>query len=154
MTDLIHQWVEKHRRAANYIAASRELKLTPQEQYAYRHHLANLDRGGVPHDDGSLSSFLNITADFDGRTYILPTVWDNKIVPEDEAIERARQGGLDKWPSYDSEKAASNRYDAIHSYMERDTQRKLNANPIGQPSRDRNAGSMEGNEPAGATRQH
>ena len=88
MTDLLHNWVNQHRRLQNYMAASRELKLTPQEQYAYRHHLGNLERGGVPHPDGSLSSFLNQILEFDGRYYILPSVWDNRIVNRDEVPAR------------------------------------------------------------------
>lgn len=106
----------------NYEAATRELKLTPQEQYAYEHHLANLAKGGVRHPDGSVSSFFNITQEINGRTYIFPTVWDNQIIDPHEAADRAVAVGLDKWPSYDNEDAANARYDAMHSYMERDTQ--------------------------------
>lgn len=98
-----------------------ELQLTPQEQYAYEHHLGNLDRGGVRHDDGSISSFLNFTAGFGDKTFILPRVWDNQIVEETEAIRRAQADGLHKWPSYDSVEAAEARYQAMHGYMERDT---------------------------------
>jgi hypothetical protein len=134
MTDLLHDWVKQHQRWKNYHAATHELQLTPQERYAYQHHLRNLDLGGVPHDDGSLSTFLNLTAQFDdGRTYVLPTVWDNKIIGNDEAIRRARAVGLDKWPSYDTEDAAKSRYDAMHGYMERDTERRLNAHPVSKP---------------------
>lgn len=140
MTDA---FVIGHKRAHNFAAARAELKLTPQEQYAYKHHLGNLDRGGVPHEDGSLSSFLNITVGMDGKTYVLPTVWDNQIVSPEEAIQRARTGGIDKWPSYPSEEAAQARYDAIHKYMERDTERRLNANPIQQPAGHQNPGTLD-----------
>lgn len=98
-----------------------ELNLTPQEQYAYEHHLGNLAQGGVRHDDGSISSFLNTIRGFDNRYYVLPTVWDNQIIPEDEAVRRAQADGLHKWPSYDSVEAAEARYQAMHGYMERDT---------------------------------
>jgi hypothetical protein len=148
-SDLIHRWVQQHRRMQNYIAATRGLRMTPQEQYAYRHHLSNLDRGGVPHDNGSLSSFLNITVGFGDKTYLIPTVWDNKIVSEDEAIRRARASGLNNWPSYPSLDAANARYNAIHGYMERDTERKLNANPVSKPSGDIHPRTMERPQPAG-----
>lgn len=118
--------------------ASRELQLTPQEQYAYRHHLSNLGLGGVPHANGSLSSFLDTTVGFGDRTYVLPTVWDNQIVPVHEAIRRARESGLDNWPSYPSVEAANARYNAMHDYMQRDTDRVLNAHPIGQRPGDNN----------------
>jgi hypothetical protein len=154
MTDLIHNWVQRHRRMQNYIAASRELKLTPQEQYAYKHHLGNLDRGGVPHPNGSLSSFLNRTFRFGDRSYVLPTVWDNRVVSDHEAVRRARASGLDNWPSYPSDEAADARYNEIHSYMERDTDRKLNANPVNQPAGDIHPRSMDGIKPAGPQRQH
>jgi hypothetical protein len=129
MTDLIHEFARRHRWNANFSAAKHELKLTPQEEYAYRHHLANLERGGVPHPDGSLSSFLNMTFAAHGKHYVIPTVWDNQIVSPQVAWKRAVQGGLDKWPSYPNDKAADARYNQIHGYMERDTERKLNAAP-------------------------
>lgn len=120
------KWLKAAREAPppsspHYQAAVRELKLTPQEQYAYQHHLGNLARGGVRQPNGKTSSFLNIVTEMDGRHYVLPTVWDNQIVEPDEAVRRAREGGIDKWPSYDSLDAAEARYDAMHGYMERDT---------------------------------
>ena len=118
------KWLKAARKpptSKHYQAALRELKLTPQEQYAYQHHLNNLALGGVRQPGGKTSSFLNIVTEMDGRHYVLPTVWDNQIVDENTAVERARKEGLDKWPSYDSEEAAEARYDAMHGYMERDT---------------------------------
>jgi hypothetical protein len=148
----IRQWVQTHRRFQNLTAATRELQLTPQEQYAYRHHLGNLERGGVPHPDGSVSSFLNTTVGFGNKTYVLPTVWDNKIVTVDDAVRRAREDGLEKWPSYDSVEQAEKRYQAMHGYMERDTGAKLNANSIRQPVRDGNDRAVEGAQPASPPR--
>jgi len=63
---------------------------------------------------------FNITAEIEGKTYVLPTVWDNQIVSPDEAVKRAHARGLDKWPSYKTEDEASKRYDAMHGYMEQD----------------------------------
>lgn len=145
----VADWVVGHRRQQNFAAARAELGLTPQEVYAYRHHLGNLDRGGVPHPDGSLSSFYNMTVGFGDRTYVLPRVWDNRILDEDAAIARARADGLEKWPSYDSLDAANARYDAMHKYMERDTQGRLNrANPVSQPAENPHDADMGGAQPA------
>lgn len=132
--DLLEDWKAAHERDRNYWAALHELKLTPQEQHIYNHHRANLDKGGVPHPDGSISSFLNFTTGIEGRQYVLPQVWDNQILPEDQAVERAKAEGLDKWPTYPTWQDAESRYNQIHSYMERDTSDRLNRkNPIGQP---------------------
>lgn len=115
------EWLRSQTRGRqNYEAASRELKLTPQEQFAYQHHLGNLAKGGVHNPDGSTSTFYSITKEIGGRTYVLPTVWDNQIIEPDEAVKRAIAGGLEKWPSYENEDAAFKRYMDMHRYMERD----------------------------------
>ena len=105
----------------SFISAMNELKLTPQEQYIYQHHLGNLSQGGVRQPNGKLSTFLNIISSFGDRAYILPTVWDNKILEQNAAIERARQAGLHNFPSYGTVEEAEQRYQAIHGYMERDS---------------------------------
>lgn len=128
--DLLHQWVQQHRRLQNYMAALHELGLTPQEQYAYKHHLGNLSRGGVPHENGDISTFLSRVFTFGDRAFVLPTVWDNQIVNDQEAIRRSREVGMDKWPSYDSVDAAVARYNDMHQYMDRDMQGMRNANPV------------------------
>jgi hypothetical protein len=115
-------------------AAKAELKLTPQEEHAYEHHLRNLNMGGVRQPNGQVSTFLDTTVTFGNRTYILPTVWDNKIVSEDEAIRRARADGLDKWPSYPSEQAAEKRYNQLHGYMERDTANRQRGSATTDPA--------------------
>jgi len=124
---MIRDWIAGHRRFQNYTAASREMQLTPQEQYAYRHHLSNLERGGVPNDDGSISSFLNLTTEINGKTYVIPKVWDNKILPDDQAEQRAIADGLEKWPTYPTWQEGDARYMQMHNYMSRDTESKLNA---------------------------
>jgi hypothetical protein len=105
----------------HYLAALKELGLTPQEQYMFRHHLGNLRRGGVKQPGGQTSTYLGSTFEIGGRHYMLPTVWDNQVVPPDAAVGRARAAGLDNWPSYASEDEAEQRYDQIHGYMERNT---------------------------------
>ena len=58
---------------------------------------------------------------FGDKTLVLPTVWGGKILPPDQAIQMAKQYGLDKFPSYGSDKEAQDRYDQMHNYMEQDT---------------------------------
>jgi hypothetical protein len=94
--------------------------MTPQEDFAYQHHLANFNRGGVKNDDGSLSTYRSIGVNIEGREYVLPTVWDNQIISNDEAIKRAREVGLDNFPSYENPEEAEARYNMIHELMERD----------------------------------
>lgn len=106
----------------NFNDAMKALNMNEQEQGLYQRHLKNLwGKGGVDNPDGSRSSIKNITAEFSGKTYVLPTVWDGEILGTDDAIARAKKEGLSKFPSYDSEEEATNRYDAMHDYMEKDT---------------------------------
>lgn len=102
------------------------LKMTPQEKYAFQHHLDNLARGGVRQPNGDISTYLGSSFTIDGRVYMLPQVWDNMIVSPQEAVKRAKAVGLDKWPSYKTVKEADSRYMQIHMFM--------NAHPIEQRS--------------------
>jgi hypothetical protein len=150
MVDLVRQWVQMHRRMRNFMTAAKQLNLSPQEKYAYQHHLRNLDRGGVPHLDGSLSSFLNFTTGIGDKQYLLPRVWDNQILSEDDAVKRATADGLEKWPSGNDWNELESRYNLMHVYMERDTDRKLNAHPVGQPPGSDDTGGLDkGPQPAG-----
>jgi hypothetical protein len=101
----------------SYQSAMKALKLTPQEQYMFKHHLGNLYRGGVKQPSGETSTYLGSSFTFGNRTYMLPMVWDNMILEEQEVLKRARAAGLDKWPSYKSVKEAEKRYQQIHKYM-------------------------------------
>jgi hypothetical protein len=104
--------------------AKRTLKLTPQEENVYRHHLGNLWRGGVPMQGGGIASFRSITVGVDGKTYVIPTVWYNQIVSNDEALKHAHALGMNNWPAYDSEEEAERRYQEMHRYMDADTKRQ------------------------------
>lgn len=140
MVDLVHEWVRRHKRLQNYMAAVRELNLTPQEKYAYQHHLSNLDRGGVQDSGGNeTSTYLSLGVTIGDRYYMLPAVWDNQIVSTPEAVQRAQAIGLARWPSYGSPQEGEARYAQMHRYMERD----LNANPISQPARNNNPGAVD-----------
>ena len=113
--------------AANHMAeANAALNMTPQEQNLYQMHLDNLAKGGVP-NNGGLSTLYQASVEHDGKTYNIPTVWDGKIVPPDQAQQRVAAIGWDKFPSYDSTDQAEKRYDQMHAYMERDTGDYLNA---------------------------
>jgi hypothetical protein len=124
--------------SGNFDAASVDLDLSREEQSLYEHHLTELGCGGVKNADGSISTVRNITVGIEGRTYAIPTVWDGKIVSDDEAIAHAQKAGLNRWPAYESPEQASERYNALHGYMERDIPKPATAlesppvNPLGQ----------------------
>lgn len=117
----------------NLNRAKTDLNLTPQEEAFYQRHLTNLKgAGGVDHPDGSRSTVKNITIESDGKTYVLPTVYDGKIVSNDDAWRRAKTH-LSDFPSYASGDEADARYEAMHKLMDEDTQRYLaasKANPL------------------------
>jgi hypothetical protein len=96
------------------------------QNFLYQHHLRNLQQGGVPHDDGSISTIYGMTAgDESGRSRVLPTVWDNKILPPDEAYARAKQTGLWRYPGSFSPTRADWNYmndPEQHPLMEQDVQ--------------------------------
>jgi hypothetical protein len=100
--------------------AMKNLNLSPQEQNLYDHHLENLRKGGVKNPNGSTSTIRNITSEVDGKHYVIPTVWNNQIVSPDQAMQNAKKAGLDKFPSYDTELEAEQRYLEMHDYMEKD----------------------------------
>ena len=69
-----------------------------QEKYLYEHHLQNL-ADPVNNDDGSYSTLRAFTTTIDGRAYILPSVWNGKLLDPDktkppvESIAAAQSGG-------------------------------------------------------------
>ena len=104
------------------------MNLTPQEQALYQRHLDNLQgTGGVDNPptaqnpQGSRSSLFASTFDVDGKTYVIPTVRDGKILPADQAFQAAKAEGLDKFPSYNSRQEADARYGQMHDFMDKDT---------------------------------
>jgi hypothetical protein len=98
------------------------LKLTPQEQHLYQHHLDNLNNHTfVRNDDGSVSTLYQTSVDIKGRTYNFPTVWDGKLLSPHDAVERSiKEGGLNSWPSYPTVDAAESRYQDMHKVLEQD----------------------------------
>jgi hypothetical protein len=106
----------------NFEAAKQQLNMSSEEQFLYNHHLGNLRRGGI-RGNGGASTYKGITAEIDGRVYMLPTIWDNKRLSEEESVRRAKEVGLDKFPFYNSEEEAQKRYGAIHEFMDMDVQK-------------------------------
>lgn len=118
----------------NLDQAKTALNLNAQEQALYQRHLSNLKgEGGVDNPDGSRSSLKNITVESDGKTYVLPTVYDGKIVSEEDAWKRAKTH-LSDFPAYASEAEAAARYTKMHEFMDKDTANFMEArrqNPFG-----------------------
>lgn len=103
-------------------AADAAMKLTPQEKSLYQRHLTNLTgSGGVDNPDGSRSTLFQASIEHDGKTYNIPTVWNGRILPIDQAITHVEKEGWDKFPAYANEQEAEARYQEMHKYMERDT---------------------------------
>ncbi len=110
----------------NYQAAVKELGLNPQEQALYQRHLTNLyGSGGVDNPNGSRSTLYQMSAGVGNKVYNMPTVYEGKILPPDEAFNRAMQEGINQFPSYDTQDEAEQRYQKMHNYMERDTAQYL-----------------------------
>jgi hypothetical protein len=77
-------------RTENRNDAQVDLNMTPQERALYDRHLGNLyGSGGVDNPNGSRSTLYQANVDIDGKSYNIPTVYDGKIVPVDEAVARA-----------------------------------------------------------------
>jgi len=105
---------------ANMNSAAETLGLSPQEIMLYRHHLANLLKGGIQNPDGSVSTALVMGTNIDGREYNLPTVWNNQVLSPLDSIRSAISTGLQNWPSYRTPQEADARYQAMHDWMARD----------------------------------
>lgn len=114
--------------------ANVDLKMNMQEQNLYQMHLDNLSSpGGVDNPDGSRSTLFVSTHEIEGKHYVIPNVWDGKILPGDQSRARAEQQGLENFPSYPSQAEAFKRYMDMHKYMEEDTQDYLQNKTKPQP---------------------
>lgn len=110
-------------KTVNFNQANKDMHLSAQEQYLYNEHLNNLwGPGGVDNEDGSRSTLYNTTVNVGGKERVLPTVWDGAKHTPSEAVERAKQKGLDNYPSYKTVQEAESRYHKMHDYMEKDVQ--------------------------------
>ncbi len=98
-----------------------DLQLSPQEQFLYQHHLDNLvGPGGVTNADGSRSTVLQTSAERDGQTYNLPTVWNGQELEPRAAYGPVGQVGWNRFPAYPDDTTAEARYAQMHRYMDED----------------------------------
>ena len=105
----------------NLPQAEAAMNLSPQEQALYMRHVLNmLSPGGVNLPGGARASLMQIGVGANGREYNIPSVYEGRIVPVPEAMDRARAQGLDKFPSYNTVDEAEGRYQQMHDYMDRD----------------------------------
>jgi hypothetical protein len=113
---------------SNIEAAWKALRLTPEEQNLYAHHLNNIALNHiVTNPDGSHSTLLQaVVQGLGGKFYNIPTVWEGKVLPIRQAEDRAAQLGWSHWPAYQTPEAADARYALMHKYIEQDQ-------PIGAP---------------------
>lgn len=109
--------------------AVQDMKLSPQEQYLYFHHLNNLyGPGKVQQPDGSISTLLQAVVSGPGSLYYnIPTVWDGQILNPQDAAIRAGQAGWGNFPAYVTPELADARYETLHGYLEQDTEAYQNS---------------------------
>jgi hypothetical protein len=109
-----------------YEQAQAALSMTPQEKGLYERHLANLQGpGGVRNPDGSISTLYQMGVQGPGGQYNIPSVYNGKILPPDQAIRNAAQQGWHNFPSYPDPATAEARYGQMHGYMDQDVGRQL-----------------------------
>jgi hypothetical protein len=122
-------------RSQYFEKAKKNLNLNKRETRLYERHLANLyGGGGIDTGMGSRATLLTQTITENGRTYVIPTIWDGKVLGPDQALKRARKEGLARFPAYRSVEAAEKRYRDMHEYMDMDGEQWVNQNATAQAS--------------------
>jgi hypothetical protein len=111
--------------------AMQSMQLTPQEQYLYWHHLNNLyGPGKYIQPDGRVSTLMQaVVGGPGGMFYNIPTIWGGQQLSPEEATMRAGQVGWNQWPSYATPEMADARYEALHRFLEQDTEAYLGSHP-------------------------
>jgi len=100
--------------------AQQALKMTPQERGLYERHLAN-GANPVFNPDGSTSTLFQMSVSGpDRQTYNIPSVYNGRILPGEQAVRNAAQQGWYNFPSYPDSATAEARYGQMHGYMEQD----------------------------------
>jgi hypothetical protein len=70
----------------------------PKDNPVFKHHQDNLSSGNsVKNEDGTISTIRTIIIGDNEYEYLIPTVWDGRILSDEEAFERAMSAGID-WP--------------------------------------------------------
>jgi len=83
-----------------------------------RHHYENLANGtAVKNEDGSVSTVFTVQVDIDGKPTLIPTVWDGRILSEEEAAQRALNSGI-QWPTANSHEELRNYDVELHKQMQ------------------------------------
>ena len=78
--------------------------LSKESNPILQHHKKNVEEGTyVKNDDGSISTVYTTIMSDGEYEYLIPQVWDGKILSEEEAWERAMSSGID-WPKEPSGK--------------------------------------------------
>ena len=105
-----------------YEQAQAALSMTPQEKGLYERHLANLNGpGAVQNPNGSISTLYQMGVQGPGGLqYNIPSVYNGRILPPDQAIRNAQQQGWHNFPSYPDPAIAEARYGQMHGYMDQD----------------------------------
>ena len=85
-----------------------------------RHVLNMLSPNGVNLPGGARASLMQIGIGSGDKEYNIPTVYEGRIVPDAEAVARARAQGLNTFPSYNTSDEAERRYMQMHDYMDKD----------------------------------
>lgn len=99
----------------------KKYNLTKEEQYLYETHLRNLIEQPVVNKNGSISTLQEITKAYNGKIYLIPTIWGGKVYTTEEAYAHATEIGIEKFPSYNTEAEAKARYSQLHSQIDKDT---------------------------------
>lgn len=70
----------------------------PKDNAVFRHHLENVRTGNsVKNEDGTVSTIRTIIMGDGENEYLIPTVWDGRILSDEEAFDKAMKSGID-WP--------------------------------------------------------
>jgi hypothetical protein len=108
--------------------ADRNLRLNRRETRLYERHLDNLyGSGGVDDGLGGRATLLSDIVSEGGRHYIVPRIWDGKVLSSSEALKMARKESLRRLPAYSSKAKAEARLRDIHEYMDMDSEVWLSA---------------------------
>jgi hypothetical protein len=83
-----------------------------------RHHYENLATGKeVRHKDGKVSTVYTIQVEIDGKPTLIPTVWDGKIIQDQEEAKRRAVASGKKWPQRKTHQELRKFDQAIHQDM-------------------------------------
>ena len=98
----------------------------PKKQYdaITQHHLDNLRNGkSVKFPDGGVATVRTIQTEdaFGGVPTLVPTIWDGKVLSDNEAVKRAVKSGV-KWPQAKSHPELRQMDIKIHEQFNKDVQ--------------------------------